>query len=183
MLADARKLAEKYQLQDQVAVFENYNISDAPTIWEGTDFTVMLSQRGKEASSTTPQKVSSNGGAVIAVLDGIGSKEEGFLTEFNPETGKGTGFVVEYDEEGIPKAESLLQCFEKMGKVLGDENLRKQIRYNNLVSWMNIGNIVTHQARGILKIMDRAIAEKAGQSAEVLDTGALVAVCANQSSL
>jgi len=159
-LAHIRRLAEEHQLQGQVAVFENYNISDAPIIMQGIDFTVMLSQKGKEASATTPQKVASNAGAIIAVPDGICHPDEHFLEEFNPETGKGNGFIVEYDEWGIPKAESLLQCLEKMGNVLGNQKYRKQIRFNNLIAWMKIGNIVTHQARGILKIMDEAIAEQ-----------------------
>lgn len=163
-LAHIRKLAEAYQLQDQVAVFENYNISDAPIIMQGVGFTVMLSQKGKEASATTPQKVASNGGAIIAVADGICHPDEHFLEEFNSETGKGNGFIVEYDEHGIPTAESLLGCFEKMGNVLGNEKYRRQIRYNSLVAWMNIGNIATHQARGILKIMDGAIAEQIAYS-------------------
>lgn len=159
-LAHIRRLAEEYQLQDQVAVFENYNIGDAPIIMQGIDFTVMLSQKGKEASATTPQKVASNTGAIIAVPDGICHPDEHFLEEFNLETGKGNGFIVEYDEWGIPKAESLLQCLEKMGNVLGNQKYRRQIRFNNLIAWMKIGNIVTHQARGILKTMDEAIAEQ-----------------------
>lgn len=156
LLNHIKKLTEIHGLKNQVVVFEDYNISDAPIILQGENFTVMLSRKGEEAAATSPQK---KFGPVIAVRDGICHESEGFLGEFNPKTGEGNGFVVKYGEDGRPLAESLLECFEKMSSVYKVKTQRQQIQFNGLMKGLEF-NEVTHQARGTLNIINEISQEK-----------------------
>lgn len=153
-----KKDIEDFRLRDQVAVFNDYNITDAPIIFGGEVFTVMLSQKGKEAAATSPQKLALSGGIGILVRDGIGHESEGFLEEYDFNTGQGNGFVVKYGEDGRPMADSLLDCFEKTARAYRDLMHRKNIQFNSLMKGLRF-NEVTHQARGTLNIMNRVLAE------------------------
>ena len=178
-----KELIKKYGLEQQVGVFDDYNISDAPIIFQGLGFSVMLSRKGEEAAATSPQKTASNSHPFIAVRDGIGHEKEGFLVDIRTNPEEGNGLVVEYDEYGIPKAESLLECFIEIGKIFKDKERRQLAQFNSLVQWMKKSNVVTHQARGILNIMNDAIKEEQFASVQTIQEQLFVASSAGRDNL
>ena len=68
-----RMIKKDDRLKGRVVFFDNFNIYDAKTLFQGVDFAVMLADDGREASATGFQKVQMNGGWVIASSDGRNS--------------------------------------------------------------------------------------------------------------
>ena len=108
------------ELRDRVIVLDNYNIWDAPRLFQGVDATIMLADDGREASATGFMKAQVNGALVIACNDGAIPESVFF------DGPKQNGFLVPY-VDGQPRPEGLLGAFEALDKVYKDPSARARM--------------------------------------------------------
>jgi glucan phosphorylase len=108
------------ELRDRVIVLDNYNIWDAPKLFQGVDATIMLADDGREASATGFMKAQANGALVLACHDG--AIPESVFYE-GPEA---NGFLVPY-VDGQPRPEGLLNAFESLARAYANPEVRARM--------------------------------------------------------
>lgn len=101
-------------LADRVIFISNYNVWEAPRMFQGADGAVMLSDDGREASATGFMKSQLNGGVVVANPDGA-VPEFVFSSGGSPLTPV-NGFGVTY-RQGQPDPESFISALESLAAV------------------------------------------------------------------
>ena len=112
-------LGEHSDIEDRVAMLDNYNVWEAPRLFHGIDATIMMSDQGKEASATGFMKAQLNGGLVIATADGAIPESVIFHgEEKNNEIPN--GFKIDY-RNGSPTPETFLAAIEGFAKIFNDE--------------------------------------------------------------
>jgi len=158
------KLVEKYpDLKNCVAIVlddarhAGYNIFIATRIYPAVDSAMMLSDKGQEAGPTSPSKALVNGGAIIAVLDGVIHE---LLIPFNSDTREGNGFEVKYEDDGRPSVESLFKALEDFSAVYRNPLLRRSLAYNALKTGMVKANISTRQGPGLIELWQEGLERK-----------------------
>ena len=91
---------------DQIVFFKNFNIWEAPVLFQGADAAIMVSDDSKEASATGFMKSQLNGGVIIATKDGAVPESVRFEIDGQ------NGFQVPYNQ-GSPTPEGLLKALER----------------------------------------------------------------------
>jgi len=152
-----KELLKEYpELKTRVGIIYDYNIAEAPIIWQGCFASIMISCRGKEASATSMMKAIINAGFMIATFDGAIPE---LLLDYNENPSTGNGFLVSYsyrdpDGEVRPNAESLLKALEDAGSLFKENNFG-QILYNAFKTGLLKCNVITGQAPSIISIINQ----------------------------
>ncbi|MGH7197593.1 MAG: HD domain-containing phosphohydrolase, partial [Candidatus Omnitrophota bacterium] len=114
------------RLKERVIFFENYNIWEAPRIFQGADFSVMLADDGREASATGFQKAQMNGALIIASDDGAVPESVTFYSSRSAD--QANGFEVPFKEKK-PTARGFLNAMIRFTFVYSQkETLAKMTR-------------------------------------------------------
>ncbi len=93
-------LQDDSALRDRVLFFDDYNIWEAPRLFRGANFSVMLANDGREASATGFQKAQMNGGLIIGSHDGAVPESVDFYQA--GKEGRPNGFEVPYEWQNDP---------------------------------------------------------------------------------
>ncbi|MFH1858105.1 MAG: glycogen/starch/alpha-glucan phosphorylase [Candidatus Omnitrophota bacterium] len=117
-------------LRGRILFFENYNIWEAPRLYQGADFSIVLADAGREAAATGFQKAQMNGALILGSEDGAVPESVIFDSEEKHEAAN--GFKVPYDNWGSPTAEGLLSAFEKFAEVFRNKDRLGQMVRNAL---------------------------------------------------
>jgi len=115
-------LADHPEIEDRIAMLDNYNIWEAPRLFHGIDATIMMSDRGKEASATGFMKAQVNGGLVIASPDGA-IPESVILSGREKDGQIPNGFEIKYKGES-PTPETFLNAVEEFSSSFYDVKKR-----------------------------------------------------------
>jgi len=139
------------RMKHHLVFIENYNAFNSPIIYQGTNFTIMLSWKGKEAGPTGYAKGLVNGSPVIATPDGV-------IPEYLNLKEK---YIVEYKNfsngEILPDKNSLK---EKIEEALNDYKYSYgTIVFNALKTGMTKCD-VKNQAKGLLCIFAKSVENK-----------------------
>lgn len=124
------RVASDARLQRQVLVVRNYNVWDAPVMFQGANATTMISDPWDEAAATGRTKGQLNGSLDIATADGV-------VPEFVTFHGRGdapNGFLVPYPDGGPPTAEGLVGALEQFAGVYRDRP-RYLAYVRNALAW------------------------------------------------
>jgi hypothetical protein len=162
-------------------------------LFPSVNFTLMMAQRFMEAAATSPQKglvdgdesVAVHNGAPIDWLSDNGKYANGIWVEYEKEKPSDPAYRAWFEGlewlknekfEDRPSAESLAEAFEQLGSRAQDDAARRQRQYNALRTGMIDADISRRQARGILRIAEKQLAENpravAGASGLALRLGA-----------
>lgn len=116
---DLLDLLERYQeqLSHRVVVLDNFNVFEAPKLFQSVDASIMLADEGREASATGFMKAQVNGSAIIASEDG--AVPESVFFEGRSKDHPVNGFEVPYSG-GQPTAEGFLRAIESFTQVYND---------------------------------------------------------------
>jgi len=118
------------RLAGRLIFFDNHNVWEAPHLFQGADFSIMLADQNREASATGFQKAQMNGGLIVASEDGAVSESVTFYDGANEDVAN--GFNVPYDAEGSPTAQGLLGALEQLSQVFQDKATRGKMIRNAL---------------------------------------------------
>ena len=121
-------VASDPRLQRQILILRDYNVWDAPVLFQGADFVTMISNPRDEAASTGPSKGGVGGALVIATSDGV-------VPEFIRFYGIGkrpNGFLVPYDPNGHPTPAGLLQALKTAAEATRDRSQHLEFMRNAL---------------------------------------------------
>jgi glucan phosphorylase len=112
--------AKDKDLEARILFVDNFNVWEAPTLFQGADATVMMADDTREASATGFMKAQMNGAAVIAT-------EDGAVPEFVfPSGDKLNGFNVPYvNHEPTPLG--FLEALEAFDAAYKDQARRVKI--------------------------------------------------------
>src|SRR3989338_4542299 len=153
-------VAKDSRLSERVIFLDNYNVWEAPQLFQGADFSMMLSDDGREAAATSPQKLMMNGGLPIASSDGVIPE---FITPFNGHNaGVANGFKVSSDELKQPMVNGLRAAFLAFSKVYRDKPMLTRMVRNAINQSPRIS--VTATAQSMLRLLDEV--ENAKQAME-----------------
>jgi glucan phosphorylase len=106
------QLEQDKDLKERIFFIDNFNVWEAPLLFQGADAALMLADDTREASATGFMKAQMNAGAIIATSDGA-------VPEFVRTDGDVNGFDVPYIK-GEPTAEGLLQALEAFDRAYRD---------------------------------------------------------------
>ncbi len=112
-------------LQNRIVTIDNFNVWDAPTIYQGVDGTIMLADDTREASATGFMKAQMNGAAVLATADGA-VPEFVFFEGIEKEADHVNGFYIPY-VKGEPTALGLLEALEAFNRKMSDTSAAVKI--------------------------------------------------------
>lgn len=148
-------IARDPRLKERVIFFENYNIWEAPRLFQGADFSVMLADDGREASATGFQKAQMNGALIIASHDGAVPESVNFFNGQN--AASANGFNVPYNKDGQPTAQGLLNGLTQFARVHADKPLLAQMIRNAVGRTSFVS--VDRTAREMLKLFSDGLAD------------------------
>ncbi|RLC34250.1 MAG: hypothetical protein DRZ76_03030, partial [Candidatus Nealsonbacteria bacterium] len=137
-------------LRRHVIFIENHNVFTSWMIQQGVDFGGMLSWDKMEAGPTSYCNAQQNGAPTVATLDGV--IPERLKVIKRDEDGKiisGTGYVVEYDQQGKPSLESFVKELEQACKDYYHQSDYGIVSYNALKMGILQGDI-KNQAKGLI---------------------------------
>ncbi len=106
------------QLQARIVTIDNFNVWEAPLLYQGVDGSIMLADDTREASATGFMKAQMNGGAILATADGA-VPEFVFFQGIEKDEKKVNGFHIPYIK-GEPTALGLLEALEAFDKTLAN---------------------------------------------------------------
>jgi glucan phosphorylase len=92
----------------RIVFIDNYNIWEAPLLFQGADASIMLADDTREASATGFMKAQMNGASVIATSDGAIPEFVRFSSDGN---NSANGFSIPY-LHGEPTPQNLLEALE-----------------------------------------------------------------------
>ncbi|MFH1379386.1 MAG: glycogen/starch/alpha-glucan phosphorylase [bacterium] len=115
-------LAEHPDIENRIVFLDNYNVWEAPKLFVGIDATIMMSDKGKEASATGFMKAQLNGGMVIASPDGAIPESVIFSNGHNNDISP-NGFEIKYIG-GHPTPDTFLDAIEGCANVYADDTKR-----------------------------------------------------------
>jgi len=149
-------------LRERLVFLTNYNIWEAPHLFHGQNFSVMLANDGREASATGFQKAQMNGGLIIASSDGAVPESVSFFKEGEP-LGDANGFDVPYEnfphanEKRQPTARGLLEALKSFRKVYNDKVLYGQMVRNAMskTSFVDVMRTAKDQLKFIDSVVER----------------------------
>ncbi|OGX11545.1 MAG: hypothetical protein A2351_05480 [Omnitrophica bacterium RIFOXYB12_FULL_50_7] len=180
MFLEIQGLVKELGLEKQMLPIENYNIQDAPVIFQGVAATVMLSNEFLEASATSMMKGMTNMAALIGVWGGampelftIFSKiANRILDVFKDKVTHDelvakqkagawqilNGFLVEYDHEENrrPFADSLVKALTDLQERYQDPARRRELQFAVLESSPKV-DMERGQARAHIKLWEKTI--------------------------
>jgi glucan phosphorylase len=104
-------------LQKQIVPIHNFNILEAPLLFQGADASIMLADDTREASATGFMKAQMNGSAILATSDGAVPE----FVQFGS-----NGFLIPYIN-GEPTAAGLLEALETFDQAMHDSKKRMSI--------------------------------------------------------
>ncbi len=116
-------LAHDNELSQRVIFIDNFNVWEAPILFQGADGALMLADDTREASATGFMKAQMNGAAILATADGAIPEFVNFFpdgkqplptTPSSPDAGY-NGFNIPYIK-GEPTVMGLLEAFEAMNR-------------------------------------------------------------------
>jgi len=111
-------LEKDNDLQQHVIMLDNFNIWEAPILYQGVDAAIMLADDTREASATGFMKALMNGAAIIATDDGAVPEFVHFDSSSSP-TNSVNGFFIPY-VNGEPTTLGLLEALESFDKASRD---------------------------------------------------------------
>lgn len=135
-------------LSDQVIFMKNFNLWEAPLIYQGCDGTVMLSDDTKEASATGFMKAQLNGGVVVATSDGAVPE----FVQFNGS--EQNGFQVPY-VDGEPTPEGFVAALEQLSQVYQNSEKWSAMMRSSLDVVQGVD--VARTARETMKIYEKVL--------------------------
>lgn len=104
---DLLDLVEKNEvLRDRIIFVDNFNIWEAPLLYQGADASIMMADDTREASATGFMKAQMNGAAVLATSDGAVPE---FVFFEGGDAAKQNGFLIPY-QQGEPTPNGLLDA-------------------------------------------------------------------------
>ncbi|MCG3205855.1 MAG: hypothetical protein KCHDKBKB_02578 [Elusimicrobia bacterium] len=109
-------LGKDPQLQSRIVTIDNFNVWEAPTLYQGVDGSIMLADDTREASATGFMKAQMNGGAILATADGA-VPEFVFFQGQDPDPSRVNGFYIPY-VNGEPTPLGLLEALEAFDKTM-----------------------------------------------------------------
>jgi len=149
-------------LKYSLIFIENYHVFNSNILNQGTDFSGMLSWKGREAGPTGYAKTMVNGSPAIATPDGVIPErltpvkrdEHGCIIE-------GDGYLVEYENEKTQNGEILpnkISLMERIEEACTDykSGNYKSVSFNAFRTGMTKCN-VRNQAKGLIKIWANAV--------------------------
>lgn len=110
-------------VENHIAMLDNYNVWEAPRLFHGIDATIMMSDKGKEASATGFMKAQVNGGLVIASPDGAIPESVIFYGTSARHEQAPNGFEIQYVNNS-PTPETFLEAIESFARVYANEKER-----------------------------------------------------------
>lgn len=106
------------QLQARIVTIDNFNVWEAPILYQGVDGSIMLADDTREASATGFMKAQMNGAAVLATADGA-VPEFVFFQGIEKDPKRVNGFHIPYIK-GEPTALGLLEALEAFDKTMSN---------------------------------------------------------------
>jgi glucan phosphorylase len=103
-------------LQQRVVPVDNFNVWEAPLLFQGTDAAIMLADDTREASATGFMKAQMNGAAIIATADGAVPE---FVFQPDNLNSPFNGFNVPY-VNGEPTSSGFLEALEQFDRAFDD---------------------------------------------------------------
>jgi len=159
------------RLKDRVIFFENYNILDAPHLFRGADFSVMLADDGYEASATGFQKAQMNGDLIIASHDGAVPESVVFAQR---DARNANGFEVPYmrvnpdpSKPMSPTPEGLMDAFSMFATARANPPVYANMVRNALLAAPRVD--VVRTAQDMLQLLDATIRAKASEDRDYAD--------------
>ncbi|PIN67589.1 MAG: hypothetical protein COV98_02355 [Candidatus Altarchaeum sp. CG12_big_fil_rev_8_21_14_0_65_33_22] len=143
---------------------ENYHVFNSHLLYQGTDFSGMLSWKGKEAGPTGYAKAQINGAPTIATPDGVIPERLNLIkrNEYMSIIG-GNGYLVEYENEKFPAQNreilpDKISLAEKIEEACSDYKSGNYgvLSFNALKTGMTKSD-VRNQAKGLLRIWANAV--------------------------
>lgn len=113
-------LEKDRELADRILFIDNFNVWEAPILFQGTDASVMMADDTREASATGFMKAQMNGAAIIATEDGAVPE---FVYFDDTSAGRTNGFSVPY-VNGEPTPQGLIEAIERFSEAMGDKTRR-----------------------------------------------------------
>ncbi len=111
-------LEKEPALQTRIVTIDNFNVWEAPILYQGVDGSIMLADDTREASATGFMKAQMNGAAILATADGAVPEFVRFQELGKPVDGA-NGFYIPYIK-GEPTALGLLEALEAFDKTMND---------------------------------------------------------------
>jgi len=146
-------ISQDRQLQERVVVIDNFNVWEARRLYQGADASIMLSDKGREASATGFMKVQLNGGMVICNNDG--AIPESVTFKGNEAEGQApNGFEVGFTS-GKPTPEGFLGAVEAFGVAFRDQRERVRMIRAALASKTQVG--IERTTRDLFKFYDKVL--------------------------
>jgi len=161
-------------MRHHLVFIENYHVFNSHILMQGTDFSGMLSWKGKEAGPTGYAKAQQNGVPTIATLDGvIPERIIPIRKDKNGNIAEGNGYVVEYEKfpaqnnEILPDKISLAERIEEACNDYNTYNIHNNYKsmnygilaFNALKTGMTKSD-VRNQAKGLIRIWASAVSNK-----------------------
>lgn len=143
---------------------KDFNVFNSPILYQGTDFSGMLSWKGKEAGPTGYAKAQQNGAPTIATPDGvIPERIIPIKRDENNNIVEGNGYIVKYEKfmrnnEIYPDKMDLAKKIEEACSDYNSKNYGT-LAFNALKTGM-IKSDVRNQAKGLIRIWANTISEK-----------------------
>jgi len=108
-----KQIEKNPRLKSRLMFLRNFNVWEAPHLYQGADGAIMMSDKGQEASATGFMKSLLNGGTVIATTDGAVPEFVHFFRKGRTQTLQDSfnGFKIAY-KNGRPTTESFLTCLK-----------------------------------------------------------------------
>ncbi len=145
-----------------IVFIKNYDIFNSGILNQGTDFSGMLSWKGKEAGPTGYAKAQQNGAPTIATADGvIPERLNQAKRDENGNVVEGNGYMVEYENfpsqngEVMPDKISLAEKIDEACNDYKSENYGI-LAFNALKTGMTKSD-VRNQAKGLIRIWVGAV--------------------------
>lgn len=106
-----QKIRRNYpDLADRVVFITNFNVWEAPLLYQGTDITIMISDDTFEASATGFMKALMNGAVAVATSDGAVPEFVQFKNH-NSDPDRTNGFLIPYFD-GKPHQDGLIKALQ-----------------------------------------------------------------------
>ncbi len=144
-------------LGERIVFVDNFNVWEAPTLFQGADASIMMADDTREASATGFMKAQMNGAAIIATLDGAIPEFVRFHEPGAPPPGPDSGvngFLVPY-ANGEPTSEGLLQALEAFDLAYRNEKQRLAMMRANLAVTLHVD--VGRTARQMKELYDKLL--------------------------
>jgi glucan phosphorylase len=139
-------------LGNRIVFLDNFNVYEAPKLYQSADGAIMLADDGREASATGFMKSQMNGGLIIANSDGAVPE----FVNFRGQSDRANGFGVSY-VDGQPDANSFFAALEAFNQVYKDKKERAAMMRHALAVTPEVS--VNRTAQDTLKFYEGILKE------------------------